>query len=181
MRNFILVAGIFLTLVFFACGNKKETTENVDDTDSGVIDETLDTSNTYGSIISDGLSDESGIIDSSKKEPMVYIDKSNEIQVDPPVTNKENVKITETVKEEPKVKTHEKRFYVVAGSFKKYSNAQNLYDLFKKKGYQPLILPKMSGYNRVAIVSYSQEKEARKALSKLRTENGDITFWLFKW
>jgi cell division protein FtsN len=198
MRNPILIAAIFFTLIFVSCGNKKENTEDVQNTDSEMVDQTLDTSSNYGNIISNGLSDESGIIDSSKKEPMVYISPSKEIQIDPPVDNKSvnNKTISEPVKEEPVkeknikektvkekavVKSHEKRFYVVAGSFKKYSNAHNLFELFKKKGYTPLILPKNGGYNRVAIVSYSQESEARKALKKVRAEHGDITFWLYKW
>jgi cell division protein FtsN len=184
MRNSILVAAIFFTLIFVSCGNKKETTEEKTESDSELVDKSADTSkNGFADVISDGFSDESGIIDSSKNQQMVYNSPTKEEQVDPPVEKKT---ISEPVKEEPKhekstVKAHETRFYVVAGSFKKYSNAHNLFDLFKKKGYKPLILPKNGGYNRVAIVSYSKESDARKALKKVRGEHTDITFWLYKW
>jgi cell division protein FtsN len=195
MRNLSLILVIFFSLFIIACGNKKESTEELETADNEIIEGTVgdDTSNVNNGIISDNFTDESGIIDSSKNEPIVYTDASKEMQVDPPVNNKT---VSEPIKEKPivevkniekkniekpVVKTHETKFYIVAGSFKKYSNAQNLFDLFKNKGYAPLILPKSNGYNRVAIVSYMQEKEARKALSQLRSTHNDITFWLFKW
>jgi cell division septation protein DedD len=191
MRNLSLIIAIFFSLILISCGPKKEKTENLENPDSSYVDETLDTTNSAGSIISDGFTtDESGIIDSSKKEPMVYNGQAKEQLVDSAVDNKtitkpvvENKTVTKPVKENKKnvTKSHQTKFYVVAGSFKKYSNAQNLFDHFKKKGYQPLILPKSKGYTRLALVSYTQETEARKALAKLRSENNDITFWLYKW
>jgi hypothetical protein len=179
MKYLNLIIAVSFALVMISCGAKKEKTDELSSPDSEIIDETLDTNVSYEEFVADGFSDETSMIDSSNKEKMVYIDQSNEIQIDPPVENKK----VEPVKEEPKKieKAHETRYYVVAGSFKKYSNAQVLFDFFKKKGYQPLILPKVEGYNRVAIVSYSQESEARKALTKLRVDNNDITFWLYKW
>jgi cell division protein FtsN len=195
MRNLSLILVIFFSLFIIACGNKKENTEELEIADNEIIEGTVDddTSNANNAIISDNFTDESGIIDSSKKEQIVYTDASKEMQVDPPVNDKA---VTEPIKEKPivevkniekkniekpVVKAHETKFYIVAGSFKKYSNAQNLFDLFKNKGYAPLILPKSDGYNRVAIVSYMQENEARKALTHLRSAHNDITFWLFKW
>jgi len=195
MKQLSLIAILVIAIVYSSCGKKEEKKENLADQDTSIIDATLDTSQNYASyeeFVSDGAENGLVPVDSTKKTDMVYIDPSNEIQIDPPV-DKSKVVITEPKKEVKKevkkekvveketVKTHEKRFYIVVGSFKKYSNAQNLNGYFKTKGYSPLILPKADGYNRVAISSYLAEAEARKAIQKLRVENNDLTFWLYKW
>jgi cell division protein FtsN len=180
MKHLSLIATLFIALILFSCGAKDEKTEELSSDDNGIVDETLDTNTSYEEFVADGFSEDLNPVDTSKSEKMVYIDPSKEIQIDPPIEKKEEVV---PVKELPKetVKTHETRFYVVAGSFKKYSNAQNLFNYFKKKGYSPLILPKVNGYNRVAIISYTSENQARASVKKLRTEHNDLTFWLYKW
>ncbi|MCF6241338.1 MAG: SPOR domain-containing protein, partial [Bacteroidales bacterium] len=85
----------------------------------------------------------------------------------------------EVVKEEPKV--HQEKFYIVVGSFKKFSNAQNLSNYFEKEGYKPMILPKVNGYNRVAIMSYVEKANAQKAVKRAREKYNDLTFWIYKW
>jgi cell division protein FtsN len=178
MKNLSLIAAILFTIVLCSCGSKKEKTEETDLMEEEVIAQ--DSTTSYEDFLSTGLTDESDVIDSSKSDKMVLPDSSKEVRIDPPVNNKT---ITQPKKDEPKqvTKPNEKRYYIVAGSFKKYSNAQNLFNYFKKRGYSPLILPKMDGYNRVAIVSYSKEADARQALSKLRIEYNDLTFWLYSW
>jgi cell division protein FtsN len=160
-----------------SCGAKKEKTDDLDSTNNEILDGSLDTNVSYEEFVADGLDEDTTYIDTSKTEKMVYISPSKEVQVDPPVETKKELV---PVKKED-VKTHEIRYYVVTGSFKSYSNAKNLSNYFQKKGYHPLILPKVNEYNRVAIVSYSNEADARKSIQKLRTEHNDLTFWLYKW
>lgn len=193
---------VLIALIVISCGKKEEKKEALADKDNQIVDATIDTSQNYASyeeFVADGTDQSFGTADTSKKNDMVFVDPSDEIQIDPPVVseNKDNTK-KEVKKETPKdntkkevkkenvnvketTKNHESRFYIVVGSFKKYSNAQNLNAYFKTKGYSPIILPKENGYNRVAINSYVKEDEARVAIKKLRTEHNDLTFWIYKW
>lgn len=175
MKYISLFAIVFAALMITACGAKEEETKDLPE-NNNIVDIEEDTAN-YQMFYPD---DEEDInpADSSSEETMKYVEDTKEIQIDPPV--KEEVKKEPVVvKEEPKV--HEKRFYIVVGSFKEYSNAQKLHKYFKDKGYFPLILPKVNEYNRVAISSYVEEANARKAIKKLRMDHNDLTFWLYKW
>jgi hypothetical protein len=206
MKNISLIATLVIAIIISSCGKKEEKKESLKK-DNEIIDANLDTSQNYASyeeFVSDGSDNGITKVDTTKKSDMVYIDPSKEIQIDPPIDNTKEVK-KETkkepkkeVKKEPKkevkkevkkdkvvekesTKSHELRYYIVVGSFKKYSNAQNLNAYFTTKGYSPIILPKANQYNRVAISSYSKESEARAAIQKLRVEHNDLTFWLYKW
>jgi cell division septation protein DedD len=195
MKHASLITILLIAIVAFSCGKKEEKKENLDNKDNEIIDATIDTSQNYASyeeFVTDGSDDGIAAADSSDKKDMVFIDPTDEIQIDPPVVKKEEVKkeqkkeVKKEVKKEPVIekenaKGHELRFYIVVGSFKNYSNAQNLNAYFKTKGYSPLILPKENGYNRVAVSSYPQEADAREAIQKLRKEHNDLTFWLYKW
>jgi cell division protein FtsN len=177
MKYISLFAFIFAALLITSCGAKEEEKQDLP-VDNEIVDLENDTTD-YPEFFAD---DEEDInpADSSSKETMIYVDDTKEIQVDPPVKEEiKDVKKEPVVKEEPKV--HEKRFYIVVGSFKEYSNAQKLHKYFKDKGYYPLILPKVNEYNRVAISSYVEEANARKAIKKLRVDHNDLTFWLYKW
>ncbi len=87
------------------------------------------------------------------------------------------------VVEKPKVepRKHQKRYYIVVGSFRKYGNAKRLNSYFKAKGYKTMVLPRTNELNRVAIVSYVSEKNARKAVKRLRVEHNNYTFWIYRW
>ncbi len=178
MKYISLIALFFATLMITACGAKDEEKQEIT-TDDEIID-VEDDPTEYPNLIGSEVESDINPADSSSEETMIYVEDTEEIQVDPPV--KEEVKVEKSepeVKEEPKV--HQKRFYIVVGSFKEYSNAQKLHKYFEGKGYYPLILPKVNEYNRVAISSYVEEANARKAIRKLRIEHNDLTFWLYKW
>jgi len=182
MKNISLIVAILMTVIFSSCGAKEETTEETNQ-DTEIIDETVDTS-AYSDNI-EFLSDESDIeidpVDSTLQEDLLYPDNTNEVQVDPVVEEKLQP-VTEEIKETPVVKeVHQKRYYVVVGSFKTFSNAQNLNKYFEQKGYHPMILPKVNEYNRVAISSYVEKSNAKKAVTKLRGEYNDLTFWIYQW
>ncbi|MEN8119536.1 MAG: SPOR domain-containing protein [Bacteroidota bacterium] len=183
MKNISLLFTILLTIIISSCGGKEETTEeNIQDTE--IIDETADTSAYLDDIefVSDESDAEINPVDSTLQEDLDYPENTTEVQVDPPV---EEETVVEEVKETPVVvkeeKVHQKRFYVVVGSFKKFSNAQNLNKYFEQKGYHPMILPVVNGYNRVAISSYIEKANAKKAVTKLRNEYNDLTFWIYQW
>ncbi|RLD74183.1 MAG: hypothetical protein DRJ10_17125 [Bacteroidetes bacterium] len=183
MKHLSLIFAILIAVFIYSCGAEEESTEETN-TDTEIIDETADTSGYLDDIefVSDESTADINPVDSTLQDNMDYPDNTNEILVDPPVEEKvvvEEEKETPIVKEE--VKVHQKRFYIVVGSFQKFSNAQNLNNYFEKKGYHPMILPKVNGYNRVAISSYVEKTNAKKVISKLRKEHNDLTFWIYQW
>ncbi|MBN1251021.1 MAG: SPOR domain-containing protein [Bacteroidales bacterium] len=181
MKNIILSLTFIAALILSSCGAKEETREKIND-DKEFVDETQDTTNypDYEEFVSDGVGEEINPVDSSTVETMNYNENSKEELVSEKEQPKEIKKeVKPVVKEAPKV--HETRYYVVVGSFKKFSNAQNLSTYFKQKGYYPLILPKVNDYNRVAITSFVEKPNAKRAIEKLRKEHNDLTFWIYKW
>ncbi len=165
--NLLLIA---LTLVLFAsCGAKEDKKEPKDDfSDEQVIDVDNDTAQ-YP------VDFENEEIDNND----VVVDTVEEQKVEEKVVKVREVKPVE----KPKVvtKKHQKRYYIVVGSFKKFNNAKKLNSYFKSKGYKPMVLPRTNEFNRVAIVSYVKEAEARRAIKKLKAEHNNYTFWLYRW
>ncbi len=183
MKNISLIVAIFTVIIFSSCGAKEETTEDTN-LDTEIIDNTADTPTYEDDIefISDDSDVEINPVDSTLQEDLLYPENTTEVQVDPVIEEKPET-VVEEIKETPVVKeeAHVKRYYVVVGSFKKFSNAQNLNNYFEQKGYHPMILPKVNEYNRVAISSYIEKPNAKKAVAKLRAEYNDLTFWIYQW
>jgi cell division protein FtsN len=174
MKYISLFAIIFAALMITACGAKEEETQDLPE-DNEIVeidyDDTIkfpewSENDEYNMAPEDTTFEENNVVEETK-EDLSQIEEKKVVEEKP------------VVKKEPVV--HQKRFYVVVGSFKKYSNAQKLHKYFKDKGYFPLILPKVNEYNRVAISSYVEEANARKAIKKLRIDHNDLTFWLYKW
>lgn len=185
MKHISLIVAILMAVILSSCGAMEETTEETN-LDTEIIDETTDTSAYLDDIefVSDESDTDINPVDSTLQEDLDYPDNTNEVLVDPLVDEKnetviEEIKETQIVIKEEKV--HQKRYYVVVGSFKKFSNAQNLNKYFEQKGYHPMILPKVNGYNRVAISSYIEKTNAKKVVVKLRIEYNDLTFWIYQW
>lgn len=159
-----------VTVVLVACGAKEEKKEPKSNQENEEVVTSDENVNNYSEFINPA--------DSSSSETMNY-DNPVEEQVDPAV--EEKPKVVEKPKKKKVKNTHQKRFYIVVGSFEKYDNAKKLKEYFQKKNYHPMILPKVNQYNRVALVSYVEEANARKAIKKLRIEHNDLTFWIYKW
>jgi len=178
MKNIILSLAFLLALILSSCGAKEETREDINN-DQEFVDETNDTTNypDYEEFVSDGTGEDFNVADSSSVETMNYDENTKEVLVEEKEKTREIVK--PVVKETPKA--HETRFYIVVGSFKKFNNAKSLSTFFKQKGYYPLILPKVNDYNRVAISSFVEKPNAKKAIAKLKKEHNDLTFWIYKW
>ena len=68
-------------------------------------------------------------------------------------------------------------FYIVAGSFTLYNNAQKLNTKLKAKGYDSKILEPYGQYHRVTVKQFKTVAEARAALPELR-KNIDQALWL---
>jgi len=172
MKHIILSITVVIALILGSCGAKEES-KKVNNNEE-FIDETTDTTDNidYEAVVDNGLGEEFEPADSSSVETMNYTENTEEVLVKETEEPKE-------VKKEPKV--HQVRYYIVVGSFTKFKNAKSLSTFFKKKGYYPLILPKSNNYNRVAISSFVEKPNAKKAISKLKNEYNDLTFWIYKW
>ena len=68
-------------------------------------------------------------------------------------------------------------FYIVAGSFTIYNNAQKLNNKLKAKGFDSKILEPYGQYHRVTVKQFKTVAEARAALPQLR-KNIDEALWL---
>jgi cell division protein FtsN len=68
-------------------------------------------------------------------------------------------------------------FYIVAGSFTIYNNAQKLNTKLKAKGFDSKILEPYGQYHRVTVKQFKTVAEARAALPELR-KNIDEALWL---
>ncbi len=164
--NLLLVA--LMLVVFSACGAKKDKKEPKEINVDQVIDVDNDTANypvDLGSADLDSVSDN------------VATDTLAQKEVEPVV--EETPKVEDTPKVEEPV--HQKRYYIVVGSFRKYGNAKRLNEYFKAKGYKTMVLPRTNELNRVAIVSFVKEGNARRAVKRLRVEHNDYTFWIYRW
>ena len=71
-------------------------------------------------------------------------------------------------------------FYVIAGSFTVYSNAQNLCNKLKTKGFPSEILIPFGQYNRVAVKSFKTRAEAKASLASLKSRLNDEGLWILK-
>ena len=71
------------------------------------------------------------------------------------------------------------KFYIIAGSFKTYKNAEELYKKLSTQGYSNAqILDPVNEFSRVVVASFNDEGEARTELSKLRKKYNDNSIWL---
>jgi len=68
-------------------------------------------------------------------------------------------------------------YYIIAGSFKLYSNAQSLNQKLKAKGFDSKILEPYAQYNRVTVKQFNTVAEAKAALPALRSQI-DQTLWI---
>lgn len=69
-------------------------------------------------------------------------------------------------------------FHIIAGSFKKMSNARVLSQKLVTKGFQPTILDKQNGYFRVSIKSFDNRNIALQEFNRLRSKHRDLKLWL---
>jgi hypothetical protein len=84
------------------------------------------------------------------------------------------------IPEETETNNDSDRFYIIAGSFQLYSNAQKQNQKLKNMGFDSKILEPYGQYNRVTVKEFATRDQARAALPGLRTQIKDQTLWLLK-
>ncbi len=113
----------------------------------------------------------------SEQEPAATAEPadSNDATADESVyTETQNGEISRVPEEQV---TSTGNYYIVAGSFKLYSNAQSLNQKLKAKGFDSKILEPYAQYNRVTVKQFNTVEEARAALPGLRSQI-DQTLWI---
>lgn len=78
--------------------------------------------------------------------------------------------------EEP-IKPDKKTYYIIAGSFAKVDNAQELVESLSEQGYNSEIL-QSDGRFRVSISKFSDRNQALRELARLRNQNSIKSVWL---
>lgn len=67
--------------------------------------------------------------------------------------------------------THDQnQFFVIIGSFRDESNAQNYKETLIGKGFDPVILLSETGFHRVSVGSYPDELRARAIIYQIKTD-----------
>lgn len=66
------------------------------------------------------------------------------------------------------LKSLDKRFYVILGSFKVEDNATKMYAMLEKNGYTPKTIRFKNGYDLVAVASFDNLQKALVELDNLR-------------
>ena len=59
-------------------------------------------------------------------------------------------------------------FFVIIGSFSQLENAKNYRTTLLNEGFTPIILHSETGYYRVCVNSYKNEREARSRIAQIR-------------
>lgn len=72
--------------------------------------------------------------------------------------------------EDDKTKHDQKSFFVIIGSFRERSNADNYSESLVAKGFDPVILLSETGLNRVSVDSYANENDARARIMQIRSQ-----------
>ena len=91
--------------------------------------------------------------------------------------------LAETEKEPLVVNTEvatQRMYYLIAGSFEKTENADNLINMFAKEGYTPKIIGQAdNGFYRVSIAAFFRKEDAIEELAKVR-EKYNPSIWLLR-
>ena len=70
-----------------------------------------------------------------------------------------------------------KKYYIVAGSFKKKQNAVNFHQNLLNKGYDSEMIGERDGMHAVSYASFQNKSRAKRELQRLRNEEG-VQAWL---
>ena len=71
----------------------------------------------------------------------------------------------------------DKKYYIVAGSFKKRENAVNFRQELQNQGYNSEMIGERNGMHAVSYASFNNKNQAQRELQRLRNEEG-VQAWL---
>ncbi|MDP4187624.1 MAG: SPOR domain-containing protein, partial [Bacteroidota bacterium] len=94
-------------------------------------------------------------------------------------TEKVEEKVSSKIKADTNQTSADKKYYIIAGSFKKLSFAKNLRQELEKNGFHAEILTIDSQTFRVALGSFRSKDSANKELKKLKVLKNSDTYWLY--
>jgi cell division protein FtsN len=164
LKVFGLALAAIAMLSFASCKNNK----NADKASTNNSD-TMQTSDPFAS---DDFTESTPVSDQTPST--VANNNDANANAEPLMTEDKNGNLSEV----PESKVNESNvFYIVAGSFTLYNNAQKLNNKLKAKGYDSKILEPYGQYHRVTVKQFKTVAEARAALPGLR-KNIDQTLWL---
>lgn len=142
--NKLLILVIALGLAFTACKSKKEMAQSPYTSDP----------ETESKVFSVPASD------TVEKE-----EEPAEAEEEPVAMRKEQVSFT---RQEDKADNETNNFFVILGSFSELNNAKNYRENLLDQGFTPIILHSETGYYRVCVNSYQNEREARTRVAQIR-------------
>jgi nucleoid DNA-binding protein len=94
--------------------------------------------------------------------------------------SEETAKQSETqreVRQQPGSPANEKKYYIVAGSFKKRENAVSFREKLVEQGYNAEMIGERNGMHAVSYASFQNKNQAQAELRKLRNQDG-LSAWL---
>lgn len=96
-----------------------------------------------------------------------------------PVTNNTNVSTTTTIAT-TNINTDEKKYYIIAGSYKSETDAQNAVNSLKALGYASEIVGQNAyGNYRISYSNFSNKDDAQKELEKIKN-SVQADAWIFE-
>jgi len=188
MKKRSLILAIACAFLIFGCGSKKEKVTEKNKGQIVEVDNTNEDYELYKNTTVDSV-DKTNVNETKdslavKKDSVVEKKEVKVVKEEPVLAENEDGSLKKvTTAEINKQKKRQKKFYIVAGSFKEMDNAINMRKYFKSKGYTSMILYPFNNLNRVATGSYTARKAADKEIKKIRSMNlhydGDkIEYWI---
>jgi len=92
-------------------------------------------------------------------------------KVPPPPKKEQPVAPVKKEEAPPAQPAPQTRYYVITGSFLNPGNEQRFEEMMRNEGFSPVQLPGDSGFQRVAVLSFDNEAEARQKLQEVRSSS----------
>lgn len=83
----------------------------------------------------------------------------------------------EAERQQQTASTGQKKFHIVAGSFKKRENAVNYRDKLREQGFDAELIGERDGMHAVSYASFTKKAEATKEMNRIKNEEG-LQAWL---
>ena len=115
-----------------------------------------------------------------KQEPDPVIKDTAVISKEDMVIQPEVKPETESKQEDQVVATDIPKYYLVSGSFKEETNAQEYFDQLKNEGLEPIHMGKNGSFYIIGLGIYDTSKEALEAKRQFENRNSKSGLWILK-